>query len=157
MVTMANRKDLLDFGELVHYDALNMLLGTRLGSGTTRRVYINDLNPLQVVKIDMSPDFNNVMEWKIWHELKDTGLGKYLAPCDAISPSGDILIQRRTKPAVKFPDWMPTIFCDFKLTNYGMLDGNFVCHDYAMLILDKALEKNHLRFGRPDWWSLDVT
>lgn len=133
-----------------------MMLGEKVGAGHSRRVYINDLNPRQVVKVDMTSNFNNVMEWKIWENVKETGLAKWLAPCDFISPGGDILIQRRTYQPKKFPDWIPSIFTDLKLTNFGVLPGSdqLVCHDYAMLNLDRMLFNCHLHFGKATWWRL---
>ncbi len=155
-MAMDHYKEIEELSRGVQHDALFMLMGEKLGSGSTRRVYVNDLNKLQVMKVDMGGQFSNVMEWKLWQELSDTELGKWLAPCDHISPTGEILIQRRTHQPKNFPTWIPSIFCDLKLTNFGVLPGSdqLVCHDYAMLFLDKALAKAHLRFAKADWWRL---
>lgn len=149
-------KEISELCPSVQFDALHMLLGEKLGSGSTRRVYENYLNPLQVVKVDMGGQFANIMEWKLWQDLSETELGKWLAPCDFISPAGEILIQRKTHQPKNFPTWIPSIFCDLKLTNFGVLPGSdqLVCHDYAMIFLEKALAKSHLRFAKANWWRL---
>lgn len=150
------QRELDDLGPFVAREALHMMLGEKLGAGSTRRVYVNDLNKQQVIKVDLGGQFSNVMEWNMWHELKDTPLGKWLAPCDFISPAGEMLIQRRTYQPKSFPSWIPSIFCDTKLTNFGVLPDSdqLVCHDYGMMRLDKLLNTPRTRFSKADWWRL---
>lgn len=138
-----------------HREALSMMLGEKLGAGCSREVYVNRLNPVQVVKVQLSLGFQNVQEWLIWKEVEDKPeLAKWFAPCDHISPDGNLLIQRRTEhPKIAYPEQVPRFFTDLKLTNWGELDGRIVCHDYALLARYYSMTK-HMR--KADWWRLDT-
>lgn len=151
---MATTQQLNDIGERAHREATNMLLGVKLGAGSTRAVYVNDLNPAQVVKIEHGNGFQNVQEWLLWQEVKDKPeLAKWFAPCDHISPNGLLLVMRRTEqPKIAYPDAVPAFFTDLKLTNWGELDGRIVCHDYGLLARFYSLNK---RTKKADWWRLD--
>jgi hypothetical protein len=88
-----------------------------------------------VIKFEVgSGDFNNVAEWDIWSNLKDhPKLGKWLAPCIAISPCGSILLQRYAGPLPdnKLPKKVPAFFTDIKSDNWGLINGRPVCRDYG--------------------------
>lgn len=150
---MASTEQLNNLGERTHREVTNMMLGNLLGSGSTRSVYINDLNPLQVVKFEHGAGFSNVQEWLIWQEVRETPeLARWFAPCDFISPNGLVLVQRRTsQPKIAYPEKVPAFFTDLKLTNWGELDGQIVCHDYGLLARFYNLNK---RLRKADWWRL---
>jgi len=150
---MASFNQLQNLSPSIHREALSMMLGDKVGAGCSREVYVNDLNPLQVVKIQMTIGFHNVQEWCIWKEVESTEFAKWFAPCDHISPDGNILIQRRTEqPKIAYPEQVPRFFTDLKLTNWGELDGRIVCHDYALLARYYSMTK-HMR--KADWWRLE--
>lgn len=129
------------------YDELiDLLCGEQIGEGMSRAVFECRLNPKWVVKIegDKNNNFQNVMEYKVWQDTESYKEGaKWLAPCIRISSLGSILIQERTEP-VRYsdvPEKIPHFLTDQKLSNYGMLNGKFVCHDYGSFILTNGISK----------------
>lgn len=133
-------------------DFTDFFCGGIIGQGTSRSVYEYRMDSRLVLKIDSSGQFNNVAEWDIYHNLKSTPYGKFLAPCVHISSCGRVLLQRKTKPVqlTDLPKDIPSFMSDSKLQNWGRIGKNIVCHDYA----------NH-SFYNPDslsmvpalWWS----
>lgn len=139
-------------GPIVQRDTIAMLLGERLGSGIGREVYVFALDETKVIKLENgSRSFQNMLEWELWQSLEDTPHAKWLAPCRHISPTGIVLIQDRTEPLRKGdgPKLMPRWLCDFKLENYGKLNGRTVCHDYGWRwILRAGVDK---RMSKVKW------
>jgi hypothetical protein len=120
--------------ELHGEDLMNLMCNTLLGSGQYRHVYSGKQDATLVFKYEREVGRNcNQTEWEMWMEMKNHELGKWLAPCIAISPDARWLIQHRTEPLqyAQLPDKIPRIFCDTKIENWGMLDGRVVCHDYG--------------------------
>jgi hypothetical protein len=150
---MASIEDMLGFSARTHYDAMNMLLGTPLGYGSARQVYVNDLNPTQVVKVEQAASsFQNVLEWEVWKVVQDSRIAMWFAPCRFISPDGRLLIMDRTQQPSSFPERIPAIFTDLKYTNFGQLGKQFVCHDYGLLRLACGFST---RMRKADWWHVD--
>lgn len=137
-------------------DWMQCACGKELGNGIGRRVFVYDLDPRWVIKIeDKSSSFQNVMEWETWDAAKQRGkeFARWLAPCTAISPSGSVLLQKRTTPIPrgKYPKRMPPFLNDFKRSNYGLYEGRVVCHDYGTsLLLDHGFS---LKMKKADWWD----
>lgn len=125
-----------------------------IGSGTARTVYSYTVHPEYVLKVETgSGSFQNAMEWKTWQELKDTDLGKWLAPIHSISPCGLYLLQRRTRRPLdsKYPAKLPAFLTDQKRDNYGVLpSGRFVCHDYGTCL---QFINQPGRLVKADWWE----
>lgn len=121
--------------EISHFlqrEAFWLLCDKKIGSGMSREVYSSELFPDCVIKIENEAgSFQNVIEANTWWRVKDTPYKKWFAPVVAISPAGGILIQKRTTPALKYPKKLPLFLGDTKTNNYGMFEGNFVCHDYG--------------------------
>ncbi len=121
-------------------DAYNLLCGDKLGEGCYRTVFECTLLPDLVVKVEngTSRRFCNVLEDEFWAHNKDVAaVAKWLAPCKFISPDGRILLQRRTDPIpghFELPAQIPHFLNDVKKSNFGLLDGRLVCHDYAFVI-----------------------
>lgn len=115
-------------------DLMNLLCGGLLGEGLYRKVFVCRQDASMVVKYE-KPNSRccNRVEMEMWAEMQDHVLGKWLAPCVAVSPDGTWLIQMRTEPLqlAQLPDKIPRIFCDTKINNWGMYDGRIVCHDYG--------------------------
>lgn len=89
-----------------------------------------------------SASFQNAMEWETWNRLSETKWAKYLAPCRWISPCGIVIGSgpgaNRCARNLKRCRY-PTGFLNFKRTNYGVLDGRVVCHDYGLgTLLDRG-------------------
>lgn len=117
-------------------DMFHLICGRKLGEGAYRAVYGCAYDDSLVVKFEIpSKSFSNAAEWRIWEDVRDhKKTRKWLAPCINISNCGSILIQKRTQPlpkdyelTKKIPDWL----CDVKRSNWGLLDGKLVCHDYG--------------------------
>jgi hypothetical protein len=115
-------------------DVADMVLGECLGYGTTRAVYVHAMDEHKIVKVENGAhSFCNVYEHEVWDHVKDTEFAKWFAPVEYISPTGIVLVMRRTEsvPSSLLPKEIPAFFDDIKPENFGMLDGRFVCHDYA--------------------------
>ncbi len=136
----------------VYEDLYNMFCGDLIGEGVHRMVFDCKVRPDLVVKVERSDFryFANVFEMQFWSEYSgDESIGKWLAPCEFLSPDGRILLQKRCDPLplnFEFPEMMPSFLCDFKRGNYGLLDGNLVCVDYAMYCV-----KPSKRLKRVNW------
>lgn len=142
-----------DFAASIKNDFLSLFCGELLGRGIGRLVYAHASAPDYVIKVEeASRSFQNAVEWETWSALKDTRYARWLAPCHQISPCGIVLIMSRTKPLGRDPLRMPDFLTDFKRTNYGLLDGRPVCHDYGLSNL-----LNHGAFAskmkKPEWWD----
>ncbi|WP_374634048.1 hypothetical protein [Ferrovibrio sp.] len=123
------------YGEGVKEDALRLLCGEKIGSGSGRDVYVFEPDPAYVIKIEASAGcYQNILEWENWKLLKDGKFAKYFAPCKLISPFGCALVMRKTERlpvSVKFR--APRFLRDVKGENFGMIGKDVVCHDYAHL------------------------
>lgn len=139
----------MSFSSPVQHELNTLFLGEKIGEGEFRAVYEHGFDPSLVVKIedDVRRVFCNVAEWQLWQEAQSRpSIARWLAPCVAISQSGSVLIQKRTKPVTKMPDEMPDIFCDMHLGNVGRYRGRVVVHDYAFhRLADKALRTLNMR------------
>lgn len=134
--------------------SLDCFCGKKLGEGSSRHVYQYALDSDYVVKIDdKAQTFQNIMEWEVWRTVMDkAGTNRWFAPCKYISPSGTILIQRKTisKPFAKYPDKIPSFFADRKLDNFGFINNHLVAHDYGVNnLIENGYEVN-LEFANWD-------
>lgn len=139
-------------------DAFNLLCGAKLGSGIHRDVFECRLNSAWVVKVENSMpsrSFANAKEMQNWEDWKDVvPIHGWLAPCRYLSPDGIILIQDRVDPVRKsehalMPKRVPSFLTDIKYDNFGWLDGNLVCCDYSVLILDASTKMKNVA---GHWW-----
>lgn len=139
------------FDNTISLDFLHLFTGNVLGAGVYRTVYECSVRPDLVVKIEIgSRHFQNITEYEVWDEWSGSPkVAKWLAPCEAISACGTILLQKRTSPVPegKFPAKLPTFLTDTKRANYGMLGKRFVCHDYGSI--RSTLKVNMVK---ADWW-----
>lgn len=139
----------------LHEEFLNCLCGKMLGDGMGRKVFeLPITNGKWCVKFedDANRVFQNVEEWSVWQSVKDTAFAKWFAPCYWISPNGKVLVMRQTQMmrSEEYPDKIPNFFTDLKFSNFGLLDGNFVAHDYGVhLINQKGLTS---RMITAHWW-----
>lgn len=126
-----------------------------IGTGMYRDVYVYKHNSEYVVKIERDPSrsvFANVSEWLNYINHKEWGwFEKWLAPCEAINETGQILIQKRVywdgKKKSDYPKKIPTIFTDTKYKNFGWIENRLVCCDYSFLVI-KSIEMRRAR-----WWG----
>ena len=138
----------------------DFICGKMIGSGVARTVfeYLPSNNKEYVVKIeDSAGSFQNVIEWEMWDYFKDSDLGKrWLAPCWSISPCGTVMMQSRTQPLPKgyrLPKKMPVFLGDLKSSNYGLLKGRLVAHDYGTGFVKITGMHNMRRMCRANWWA----
>lgn len=131
------------------------MVGRELGSGVGRTVFESRLTPGHVIKVETpSWSFQNVMEWETWQELEHAkGVAEWLTPCVAISPCGCVLVMERTEEPRRedYPAKLPTFLTDTKRSNYGLLNGRLVCHDYGLTRLMTTGATKRLR--KVEWWD----
>lgn len=129
---------LTDFSNVVARDLWALTTGREVGSGVARRVFAYHPDPSLVLKVeDGAGDFQNVAEWHVWQAVKDTKWAKWFAPVHSISANGALLLMKRTEPAglSDYPARLPVFMTDIKRSNFGMLDGQLVAHDYGTVPL----------------------
>jgi hypothetical protein len=135
-------------------DWMNLALGQRLGIGSGRQVFVYDLCPQMVIKVE-DRGFQNVVEGEVWKATKGTRFEKWFAPVRQVSGMGTILIMDRTLPAPRsaYPRRMPEFLGDLKYSNFGLLGGRLVCHDYGSInnFLKGVVTNEKLRTAK--WWD----
>ena len=142
--------------ELVQYEDLKgLLLGQVLGLGIHRKVGVYKLDPTLVIKCALECPNINVLEEEVWQAVKDTNIAKWFAPCVDISPCGIFLLQKRaeTRPKSEYPKLVPNFFTDLKYSNYGWINGQLVCVDYASVISTSLTHKWSGKLKKADWWE----
>lgn len=134
--------------EVTHLDAFNLLCGRKIGYGMTRQVFECNIDKKYVVKVENDEPrshFQNIMEWMVWRRVCGTDIEKWFAPVHEMSPDGRLLLMHRTTPVsgMHMPNKMPSFFTDFKSSNYGLLNGKVVCHDYGShLLMERGMTKS---------------
>lgn len=121
---------------LIHRETALLFAGHKMGAGATRNVYACHTSPDCVIKVESaSQSFDNIHEWTVWNQVKDTKYAKWFAPCVSISPTGSVLLMKKTEQprSNELPAKMPAFFWDFALWNFGWYDGRLVCHDYGSI------------------------
>lgn len=140
------------FATTLSWDLVNMLCDEMIGEGISRCVYPWSLDRSLVAKVEPGHGgFANAQEWDVWQRIKDTEHAKWFAPCVHISGCGIWLLQKRTKPIPfkRLPKQVPAFFTDLKQSNWGLLNGRPVCHDYAAnLLMEVGMTK---RLRSPNW------
>lgn len=142
--------------ESVQYEDLKeLLLGQALGCGIHRKVGVYNLDQSLVIKCALECPNINILEEEVWQMVKETTIGKWFAPCVAISPCGMFLLQKRveTRPRSEYPGLIPSFFGDLKYSNFGWLNGQFVCCDYASYIATSMSHKWSGKMKKADWWE----
>lgn len=136
-------------------DLLNMICGDKIGEGQYRTVFACHVNKDWVVKKekDLNSHYSNIHEYDLYSAFMDTPLRVWFAPVHWLSPRGLWLIQSRTQsiPDKLLPKLVPSIFCDFKRDNWGMLNGRVVCHDYGNNCVDSLSKTHGKRLQKAAW------
>lgn len=133
-----------------------VLCGDKIGKGINREVFVLKQNSNYVVKVEGDPSsgaFANVLEWRNYCDYRDViAFGKYLAPCELITETGQILVQRRVgfKMRKDYPKYIPAVFTDLKIQNYGWIGNQFVCCDYPYLLL-LGTDPKKSKYAK--WWN----
>lgn len=141
----------------VQRDINTGIFGKRIDNGATREVFEWAAHPNKyVIKIEEGSYHHNVMENIIWNAVRNTEHAKWFAPVRSISPGGHALIMRKTREAKagdpEFPE-IPDFFVDVRYRNWGIMDGRWVCHDYAYnSILAAGLQNVKLVKVKPENW-----
>lgn len=140
----------------VKAELINLLVGKKLGSGSYREVFENMQDADEVLKIETGARcFSNIHEYNMWMIVAgDPELSKWFAPCVDISPSGQILVMKRTKPVMidELPKKIPNFLTDTKVQNWGRYKKRIVCHDYGNhLAISKGI--NNWKLKKAEWWE----
>lgn len=126
-------------------DVARMVLGTRLGCGSTRVIYQHATDAELIVKIeDGARSFCNIAEWTVWEAVKDTAFARWFAPVVSISPAGIVLVMKRCDELrlSELPEHIPAFLTDIKAENWGLFEGRPVCLDYGYhLLLERGMTK----------------
>lgn len=138
-----------------YQDLGNLVMGEILGEGIHRSVGVFIPDPTLVIKCALSCPNINVLEEEIWQMVKDTNIAKWFAPVTAISQGGMFLLQKRVerRPRSEYPKRVPVFFGDCKYSNYGWINGRFVCVDYAGFISSSMFHKWKGKMKKADWWE----
>lgn len=129
-----------------------------LGAGHFRDVYVLKQNPKYVVKIVRDPSrgsFANVTEWINYINNREWKfLAPYLAECELINETGQVMVQRRVEHRSKkeYPKEIPALFTDTKYKNFGWIGDRFVCCDYSFIPI-YFIVKGKSKFKRVKWWG----
>jgi len=141
--------DVIDyFDSSISRDLFYMSVGELVGKGSTRHTYRYGIDTTKVIKFEIgAKKFQNVLEWEIWDLIKWTKHAKWFAPCVNISPCGTVLLQEHVRDAEssELPTEVPVFFSDLKKENYGMLNGQFVCRDYGLTLLNEKGLSNKMK------------
>lgn len=142
--------------ELRQYEDLKALtFGKVLGAGIHRKVGVYELDKTLVLKVATDAPNINLLENEVWQMVEHTDLAKWFAPCVEVSPSGIFLLQKRIemRPKSEYPNMIPSFFTDTKYSNYGWIDGKFVCCDYANVLSTSMSHKWSARLKKAEWWD----
>lgn len=137
-----------------------LICGELIGLGLYRNVYVLKDNPAYVVKIENDMRhcvFANATEWMNYINNKEFKfLEEWLAPCEMISQTGQVLIQQRVyrdgKKKKDYPKHVPTMLTDLKYENFGWIGARFCCCDYSFMLTVTAAVGSK-KFKRANWWS----
>lgn len=140
-------------------DFFRLMCGERLGGGSAREVFVFDADPKRVLKFETKyASFQNVFEHDTWQWLRASSVGRWLAPCYALSGNGTILMQARTSPLpfdYKLPKKVPALLGDLKSENFGLFEGRLVAHDYGTsqisMMESKSVQKSAGRMVAASW------
>lgn len=140
--------------EIQYEDLKELIFGDFLGSGVYRKVGVFEQDKSLVIKCAFDNPNINFLEYEVWEMVKDTYLAKWFSPVISISPNGMFLLQKRvdTKPQKEYPKLVPKFFSDLKYSNYGWLNGKFVCVDYASFLSTSMYHKWSDKLVKANWW-----
>ncbi len=141
------------FKNTVSKDLLSLVVGDKIGYGLGREVYEYLPDKSLVIKFETkAKSFQNITEWETWQRCQWViGIHQWFAPCISISDCGTILLQKRTHTVdvLKYPDKIPAFLSDTKVSNYGFIGRQFVCHDYGThLMMENGMTK---RMRKVNW------
>lgn len=150
------------FDHPISRDFFHTFCGDFLGEGVARNVFLHAFDPTLVIKIETAcRSFQNVHEWDVWHDVSTCRgsrdrLKQWFAPCVWISPSGQVLVQKRALEVSKaelerkLPK-VPRMLSDLKVDNWGRLGNRIVCRDYgSCLALNHGMSAVLLK---AQWWD----
>lgn len=133
-------------------EVIDMFLGKELGSGSFRKVFVFKPDQSLVIKYQhQDDDHSNILEFNFYHNCPYQ-YKRFLAEPFLLSSSGRFLLQERTKPAIKYPEYVPAFLADLKTSNFGITrGGRFVCHDYAITIPEVGLTEK-VKVKKAKFW-----
>jgi hypothetical protein len=127
-----------DLDDLVQYESLNALCGSKLGEGIHRTVFRSRFNARHVVKVAQNDDGirANVEEMETWGRIRWVeAVRPYFAECIYLSGYGTVLVQMYIPSVPKGKYKIPTFLTDIKPDNFGLMEvegkSQIVCRDYG--------------------------
>jgi len=116
------------------------------GHGVGRAAFAVPSDPSVIVKKQKGRyPGANIIEWELWHALKETELRNLFGECFAISETGKYLIMERLEDLTN-PGWdkmiqVPFWFADRKCSAFGKAaNGAIKIRDYASVVLERTLD-----------------
>ena len=153
--------------QILYDDAIDLLCGKEIASGSSRTVFECTLMPGYVVKVEKDcSKHRNIMEFQAWESVCHVPeIARYFAKIHMMSANGRILIMEKTvRPGPNdWPDKLPVFITDRKKDNFGMIrvksvdtgehEWIFVCHDYGHHCLhENGMSK---RMSKANFWELE--
>lgn len=127
---------------IVPDQVLEACLGALIGEGSRRAVYRYSTDVRFVLKREKKlPPIENIVEWVLWNELRDSSYSIHLGKLFAISESGRFLVMERLESIslndyAKSPD-VPLWLADVKPDMFGKnVEGLVKVRDYGNLKFD---------------------
>lgn len=135
-------------------ELFDFMLGEKLGYGAYRDVFVLSHDPNYVIKVAIEDRGRavNLIESRIWQEIDLTPVSKWFAPVRDVSLAGKYLIQKRIEslPKEQYPEKIPAFFTDTKYSNFGWLNGQFVCCDFGSFNMFRGVST---RLKKANWWE----
>ena len=104
---------------------------TYLGEGKHRRTYVHPDDETLVIKVIKTDRSKNLDEFRNCRLINRSGMGHWIAQVIELLDGGNVLVMERVVPLTRPPDEIPKFFRDTRVSNWGLLNGRPVCHDYT--------------------------
>lgn len=140
-------------------ELMDFVFGSQIGFGVHRKVYDFIPNKDYVIKVAKDDDGRavNLMEARIFNEIRYTPAEKWFAPVIEVSGRGKYLLQRKIEslPKDQYPEEIPAFFTDTKYQNFGYLKeagkkGRFVCCDFGSFNIFQGITT---KMKKAKWWD----
>lgn len=135
-------------------ELFKLLVDKKIGTGVYRTVYSLEFTSSKVIKVANSKlgEAENARESALWEDLKlyYPKISKWFAPVYYYSATGKYLIQEKVifPDKKKYPKKLPAFFSDTKYSNFGLLNGKWVCVDFGCFNI-----RHSDRLKKVNWWE----
>ena len=135
-------------------ELFKLLVDKKIGTGVYRTVYSLKFSDTKVIKVanDEQGEVENAREAVLWEDLKQyyPKISKWFAQVYMYSNTGKYLIQEKVifPDKKKYPKKLPSFFSDTKYSNFGLLNGRWVCVDFGCFNI-----RHSDRLKKVNWWE----